>query len=385
MHSLVRWLPYPVVCVLVAFLGLTVIGCQDDDNGEPENTIPTANVAFVLTGIFGGTGSYSVVDLASRETFNDINPGGVHSDAIPARLFGGLIYVVNRFGVDSIQVIDPLQEYTTPSGLEQSVGNGTNPLDIAFVNINKAYVSRLSADSLVILNPVTLARLGEVDLSDLTKPDDADGLPEVARMLVHNGLLYSGGVCVKVAPGELVVINPATDQIVGIPIALRGQNPEAFLQFSPAVRGGRILVSSVGNFQVIDGGIEAVNPATNTVDTTFVIDEATLGGDVTHFEVVSATRGFAVVIAPDATGTNSLVSFNPTSGRRLSVLFVAPPRVFLPHFAISSRNELYLAVHDQTTTANPGIRIFNTQTDTEITQAPLSTGDLPPAFVLMIE
>ena len=58
--------------------------------------------------------------------------------------FGGRIYVVNRLNADNIQIIDPQQGYTTPANAQVSVGNGSNPQDIAFVNATKAYVSRLA-------------------------------------------------------------------------------------------------------------------------------------------------------------------------------------------------------------------------------------------------
>src|SRR4029450_9606358 len=47
----------------------------------PAISLPTTNVAFVLTSDFA-QGSYAVVDLASRNVFRDLKRGGVHSDAI---------------------------------------------------------------------------------------------------------------------------------------------------------------------------------------------------------------------------------------------------------------------------------------------------------------
>ena len=55
--------------------------------------------------------------------------------------------VTNRLNADNIQIIDPQQGYTTPANAQVSVDNGTNPQDIAFVNANKAYVSRQSKTS----------------------------------------------------------------------------------------------------------------------------------------------------------------------------------------------------------------------------------------------
>jgi hypothetical protein len=310
----------------------------DPQSGESATSSPSSastvpNVAFVLTTDFS-TGSYSVVDLATRNVTKDIRLGGVHSDAI-ARFFSGRVYVVNRLGADSIQLIDPQLGFTTPTNGELSVGNGTNPQDIVFVNANKAYVSRLDSPKLFILNPTTLQSTGELDLSRLVKPNDmVDGSPEPAYMLIRNGLVYvalqhidfTQSQLPKVANREVVVINPTTDSIMTV-ITLNGKNPVSELLFSPTLN--RILVSSVGNFAVIDGGgIEMINPETNTVDAQLAVSEATLGGDITAFVLVSRTKGFAIV--SDANLANSLVTFNPSTGQRLNTI-VGPLDVFLPH------------------------------------------------------
>lgn len=365
-------------------IDLTNTATAVSSSSGPPNPIPGSDVAFVITTDFS-TGSYSLVDLESQNTFDDIVLGGVHSDAM-ARLFNNLVYVINRFGADNIQVIDPQQGFTTVA--QASVGNGTNPQDIAVVSSSKAYVSRLGSAELLIVNPTTLAQLGTIDLSGRTKPGDLDGVPELFRMLVHNSRVYlvlqhldfSGGfIPTKVAPGEVVVIDPATDTVATV-IQLQGKNPNTDLQFSSDLN--RILVGSQGDFLVNDGGIEAIDPATNTLDPAgFVINEATIGGDITHFEIVSATKGFAVIT--DANFANVLVTFNPSTGQKLDTV-VGPLNVFLPHFAINSRDELYLAVTD-TATPTPGVRIFDAVQNTELTTEPLRVGQLPPFHILFLE
>ena len=144
---------------------------------------------------------------------------------------------------------------------------------------------------------------------------------------------------------------------------------------------GRI-VPRIGRKAVVifDGGIEAIDPRTNTVEAGFVIDEATIGGDITHFQIVSATKGFAIVT--DASFNNALVSFDPTTGQKLATL-LGPSSAFLPHFAINSLGELYLALAGATTPTQ-GVKIFNTVTNADLTALPLNVG-LPPNFVLFIE
>jgi hypothetical protein len=353
--------------------------------------LPTTNAAVVLT-TDAATGSYSVVDLASRNVFKDINIGGIHSDAI-ARFFvnqstfpGGRVYVVNRLGADSIQVLDPQRGFITPPNGRLSVGNGTLAWDIAFVNANKAYVSRLGSPKLLIIDPTTLQSTGELDLSHLVKPGDSDGSPEPAYMLMHNSLVYvalqhidvTQSLLPAVAPGEVAVIDPTSDRLVTV-ITLNGTNPLSEFQFSPTLN--RILISAVGDFAVHDGGIEAINPDTNTVDPQFAVSEATMGGDITAFVIASRTKGFAIV--SDATLANALITFDPTSGQRLHSL-VGPLNVLMPHLAINSRNEVYLAVID-TQIATSGLRIFDANTDGEITSTPLNVGQFPPVFTVFIE
>jgi DNA-binding beta-propeller fold protein YncE len=340
----------------------------------------------VLTNDFT-TGSYSVVDLATRNVTRDIRPGGVHSDAL-ARAFGGRVYVVNRLNADNIQIIDPQQGYTTPANAQVSVGNQTNPQDIAFVSSAKAYVSRLgrTAASLVILNPTTLATLGERDLRSLIKPNDLDGTPEPSFMLVNNGLLYVtlqhldelAFLFPPIASGEVAVIDPVTENIVTV-IQLPFTNPFSQLRFSPTLR--RILVSCVGFFGVDDGGIVAIDPTTNTVDSSISITEAALGGDITDFEIVSSTKAFAVVV--DENFESSLVTFNPSTGQRLTTV-LGPRGVSIRQIAINSRNELYAAVSDETTTTT-GVRVFDTVTDRDLIPGPLNVGRLPPGWVLFLE
>jgi DNA-binding beta-propeller fold protein YncE len=373
-------------------MSVFVLGCPDDsgDVGDfpppPPPPPPEAlNVAFVLTADFvGNTGSYSTVDLDTRRVTPDITPGGVHSDAI-ARVFNGRIYVVNRQGVDSIQIIDPEADFTTPAGAELSVGNGTNPHDIVFINATKAYVSLYASTDVLIINPTTLRIRGRINLANLTKPGDGDGQPELDHMLFHDGLVYltlqhldsTVRPPAKVAPGEVVILDPDTDTVVEV-LVLNGENPFSDIVFSPALN--RILVSSVGALEDFgDGGIEAINPNTRTVESGFRVTEAAPGGNITHFGIVSATKGFAVVFGRNF--SNTLVTFNPTTGARLATIF-RPSDGFLPHFAINSRGELYLAVNGETT-PTPRLRIFDVDQDRQI--GSVRSGNLPPVFVLFIE
>lgn len=364
--------------VLICILTLT--GCSSN-NSNDITTAPTNNIAFILTTDFS-TGSATVVDLTTRDPFNDVvQQGSVHSDSL-ARVSNGFVYVVNRLGQDNITRLDPQQDYRFTA--QESVGNATNPQDIVVIDSEKAYVSRLASAEIAIIDPTTLLITGNIDLRPFVKSNDTDGFPEAFRMLLHSGVVYltlqhlDTTNYTSIAPGEIAVIDPTTDTVTTV-VALTGNNPFSDLRFSADLN--RILVSTVGNFGVNDGGIEAFDPATNTVDTRLIIDEAAIGGDITYFDLVSETKGFAII--SDTAFQNALVSFNPSTGQLLNTL-IGSSSSFLSQFAINQDGELYLASPD-TTTPTPGIRIFDTTQDAEITTIPVNVGSLTPAWVVFIE
>ena len=84
--------------------------------------------AFVVTTDFQ-TGGMSAIDLSTRAVSVDV--ASVHKDA-RARWHGGLIYVLNRFGADNVQILNPATGYSTVR--QFSVGNGANPSDIVVVS-----------------------------------------------------------------------------------------------------------------------------------------------------------------------------------------------------------------------------------------------------------
>lgn len=359
--------------------------------GQP--TPPPSGTAFVTTVDFmAGSSSYSVIDLATMGTFLDIVPNGVNPDVVVRYDSDrNLLYAVNRFGGDSIQRIDPRLGYTTPAEAELSTGNSSNPQDIAILGLDKAYVSRLASPLLLIMNPDTMTETESIDLNSLMQPGDVDGSPEPFRMLVHGDFVYlilqHLNQFAPFTPGQVVVIDTTMDT-VSTTITLASRNPFSDLQFTAALpRGPRILVSSVDSFNVIDGGgIEAIDPVTNTVDDGFILSETTAGGDITYFEVVSATKAYAIVIVnlPDGSATNELIEFNPSTGTITSPMPLLTTPAFITNFAISNAGHLYVGPND-TVSPMPGVRVFDTNLNVELTAMPLNMGALPPGWITMVE
>ena len=279
-----------------------------------------AEFAFVTTTDYE-TGSSSVI-LFDGSWTTEIDAASIHSDAI-SRWFGGLVYVVNRENGDNIQILDPADGFST---LRQfSTGNGTNPQDIALVDEAKAYITLYDANHLLIMNPVTGAQLGTIDLSAFA---DGDGLCENSRLCVVGDYLFvtiqrvdrnywwgpSGDSYVAVVDCEtdaLVDADPATPGVQAI--RLQGTNPYSDIAYDAVSE--RLHVSCVGWWAVNDGGLEIINPATLASEG-FLITEAAAGGDIFDFALSGGGKGYAVVA--NSSFFTELINFNPASGTKVA-------------------------------------------------------------------
>jgi len=336
--------------------------------------------AFVFTSDFT-TGSLSAVNLATRAVALDV--ASVSSDAV-LRWYGGLLYAVNRFGADNVQVIDPAQGYAT---LRQfSVGNGSNPQDIVFVSPTKAYVSRYGSADLLIVDPSSASGQPTSAVS-LAAFADGDGIPEMARMIRVGRYLFVA--CQRLTnfqptnPSVVVVVDTQTDQVVDVDpatsgtqaITLAGRNPASTFEYDRA--NHRLLIGDAGHYNALDGGIEAID-LFQMRSLGLVITEQTLGGDIYDLAWLSADRAYAIT---SQGSVNRLVSWNPATGAKIATLFTANGGFSLPDLELNDRGELYVCKNPSPPSGSdlPGMLVFDTGTDA-LVAGPLDTG-LPPVVV----
>lgn len=329
--------------------------------------------AFVLTTDFA-TGGLSAVSLDTRAVAVDV--ASVHSDAV-MRWYGGLLYVVNRFGQDNIQVIDPAQNYATVR--QFSTGNGSNPQDIAFVSPTRAYVTRYELSDLLVVDPSTGGTIGVVPLAPFA---DADGIPEMHRMVrVDRWLFVSlqrldrNAGFVPTAYSLIAVIDTQADTVLDVypiqpgkqAITLTGKNPVTTFAFDrPSTR---LLIGCAGAPGALDGGIEWIDPV-SFASLGYAITESALGGDVGSLAWNGPAHSYAIV--SDASANTALVSWSATSGTRLGTVF-APGGFSLTDCALNDRGELYVCDSDPLA---PGLFVFAAGAD-NLLAGPLDTG-LPP-------
>jgi hypothetical protein len=293
------------------------------------------------------------------------------------RMRGGLVFVVNRFGQDNVQVIDPARQYATVR--QYSTDNGSNPQDIAFSGARKGYISRYGSAELLVVDAFTGFRHGTISLAAFA---DSDGLPEMWRMAIVGPYLFVA--CQRLTnfvaanPSVVVVIDTRTDSVVDVDpltagvqaIPLVGRNPFTDFVVDPAT--GRLLIGCAGDFGVLDGDIEAIDPVAFQ-NLGVIATEAALGGDLGDIVWHEATHSYAIV--SDASFNTALVAWNPTTGAAIGTVH-APGGFSLPDCELNDRGELYVC--DNRFTA-PGLRVFRAGADTLIA-GPLDTG-LPPAQI----
>jgi hypothetical protein len=220
---------------------------------------------------------------------------------------------------------------------------------------------------------------------------DTDGLVEASPMVVVGKYLFIAlqrldGFSV-VRDAYIAVIDTDTDTLVDVnpvtpeidPIVLTGRNPN-FMYYDEGL--GKIVVSETGSYGMMDGGIEVVDPLSFEAEG-FIIDEAALGDDAGPVVMVDNVIGFVVV---GGFFSNKVVAFDVAVDPGTGAVTVSNPRdlfsnsPFIPSLAVDDTKRLL--VPDRTL-ASPGVRIFDSFTEVEVTASPLDVG-LPPNTVMVI-
>jgi DNA-binding beta-propeller fold protein YncE len=334
--------------------------------------LPPETRAFVTTTDFS-SGGLRRIDLDTRAVLPGEAP--VHTDT-RVRWYNGRIYVINRFGQDNIQVVDPA---TLATVKQFSTGNGSNPADIAFASPSKAYVTLYERAGLLIVNPQSGAALGSVALGAFA---DADGIPEMDHMELVGPYLFVSLQRLDRAHGFvptdsslIAVVDTRADTVFDcdptLPgtqaILLAAKNPVTPFALDP--QSGRLLIGCAGAIGALDGGIEWIDPLQFKSDG-LAITESALGGDVGSIAWYLPGHSYAIV--SDASFNSSLVSWSATSGTKLATVY-SPGGFSLPDLGLDDRDELY--VLNSSFTA-PGVRVYRAGTDVTLA-GPLDVG-LPP-------
>lgn len=363
------FLKMPSIAACCLCVGLCALSACLDEEGSD---IPAGSVLVVTTDY--ATGSFAVVDAESRTAA--ANLGDIHSDSVCA--YDSNIetpFILERGGA-AVTLLDPHNKWIVAK--QYSVGAGTNPQDFVVVSDSLAFVPRLGTPMLLAVEPLSGKKVAEIDLSPYA---DADGNPDAASALFHEGTVYVAlqrldETYTPAPKGGMVLVNPESLE-VSDSMDLSAGNPTGRLRYSEAMKG--LVLIETGQYGVLDGGVEVYDVKSKELSG-LIITEQTLGGDVQDAVIVSQSLGYAMIGTVE--GKTGLVSFDPTAGTKLDDLIVSSGWD-LAHLELNATGtELW--VSDRTFEA-PGIRIFDTGFSEELTkEGPISVG-LPPFMICFVQ
>ncbi|HRX15210.1 MAG TPA: hypothetical protein P5123_02745 [Spirochaetota bacterium] len=385
-----------IISTYIAALLLIVLLAACDDDKPSKTELPIIDYAFVLTSDYT-TGSFSLIDLNSYKTFENPTPGYVHADA-SVRIFNNIVYIINRAGRDSIQVLDPKKNHEIVT--EFSTGTSSNPQDIAIYRDtsgkNKAYVSVYGNSKLLVVNPETGKKSGSIDLSSYS----AAGMnhPHMCMMHVHENLLFVAlqrlDSSFKVSNYSSVVVIDAEQDIVIKEIRLSWtENDETVNALNPYSRfkiapdyinnSGKELIyiscpGEFGYFYKEDGGVVAIDPETLECLPGYLVSESDLNTEITDFQFGPDQKLYILTSSSDFRSNLLLYDLQNESVSK-TILSNKGTNGNLCSLSLHTANLLF--VSDRTAT-NPGIHIIDISEDPKhlFDGKPLNTG-LPPVMV----
>lgn len=177
------------LCISTLFLSL--IACDDNNGSDSEQSFGKILIETTVKNPDGASGS-SYIQLISdftKQTIDNKNSIQVGFDA-GVRIYGKDIYVFPEFGKDGTQEILKYT-YNETTGLTKSGLLSLPPMSGAYsfvkVEAEKAYVPFYNLGKILIFNPTTMTKTGEIDLSSYAYEDKN---PDPAFLFIRDGLLY---------------------------------------------------------------------------------------------------------------------------------------------------------------------------------------------------
>ena len=340
-----------------------------------------AQRAVAVSGDFNATGVFSTLALADLSVDVDVASGVASQDPV-LRRFGNELYVVNRFGVDNVTILD-VDGLTLEAQL--STGADSNPQDVAVVG-DKLYVAALGTAGVVVIDRGNGNALATIDLGVL---DEDDGLPNCMsvyavgdEVFVACGILDDADPFLAPrGPGKIAVIDTSDDSVART-MVLPAANPVGWLQPSdPATElGGDLLLGLVPSYSDFSGGCLARVPvaAGGAPAASCAVSNADMGGYANRYE---ATRGGIVWIAVNGFDEN-FASFGALRGFDASTLTMWDGQVSaagqnVKDLAVCGDGDVVVA--DRPDSGASGLRVYDGATTLERTTAPLEIG-LPPSY-----
>ena len=216
--------------ILFTFIAALVISCKEDPIDTQHFELDTSNGVFIACegNFMSGNGSLSFYNTEEQEVSNRVFyarnnvPLGDVVNSL-ARHNNDLYIVVNNSG--KVVVVDASTvEY------KGDITGLSSPRYVHFVSEEKAYISDIMDDNLVVFNPETLEEIGSVDLDGHT----------IERMIQVGQYIYATNWSFG---KKLLVIDTTTDELIS-EIELPLQPKDLVID-----KNGKLWVLSDGGFE----------------------------------------------------------------------------------------------------------------------------------------
>ena len=265
-------------------------------------------------------------------------------------------------------------------------GAAEEPRDVTVVSATTAYLARAKSTQLARVDLVTGALTDVVDLGPFA---DADGFPEMERMIAFDGRLYVQlrRVDFSPSPGRpvppmLAVVDLETEELVdadptapGVQaITLAGTSPRFKMQVLPTSR--RLLLSATGAFHD-GGGLEMIDLAT-LQSLGLVVPEfgGDVGADLGAFRMYTEQTGY-LAFSTDLLLSSHLHRFSLSGGVEPTEHHFALD-YFVPHLALDRSGARLFWPEPG------GVHVFDTATGDRLTPAAIPFAGLPSDLELAI-
>ncbi len=213
---------WQLIALSVVMLG--VISCSDDEPQTPKGGKGTILVETTVKNADGKSGA-SYFQLVSELKGNIDNSDAIQIGFnVPFSIFGNDIFVFPAFEFGTTGTTE-LKKYTykkddylgTPKVLKFPTGMGV--FNSTKINDTKMYVPSYSVGKILIVNPKTMTKIGEIDVTSYAYKDNN---PESGYGFVRDGLYYLplGQTDANWAPHadhlqtDVLVIDTKTDKVI---------------------------------------------------------------------------------------------------------------------------------------------------------------------------
>ncbi len=353
-----------------------------------ENDIPVQAVVQTVSPEFTGSSEVAYADGFTQDIEEGFYVQSVTDYTIS--IFEENVYHIGRSGIDMITKYDtnsPVSEIYTYSTQEAGDSVSGNPQVLVSVSDTKAYLIRLGANNVLIVNPaatnVEEYIIGELDISSYVVEGNDSGFnvnsPDAVAGVISDGKLFIalerfgidfGSISTAYVAvfdietdTEIETNANADDDLMGIP--LTGFNP---LNESLRVFEDKIYVTTNNSFLSSDitlSKIEEIDVNDFSLRTLFNASDVpnNTTGTITSSEILSAEQGYFYITSdPFGTPVSELYQFNPTTGDISTEPVFDFGTASINFLDIDVNGFLWLALTDN---ANPGVDIIDTRTNTQ--------------------